>query len=233
MTQPNGPLRIGIGGPVGSGKTTLTEKLCKALREEFSIAVVTNDIYTREDAMMLARLQGAAGGAHRRRRDRRLPAYRHPRGRLDQSAGDRGAQPQIPRSRHHLHRIRRRQPCRHLLAGSRRPHALCHLRLPGRGDPAERRSGDHPFRFPDHQQERPGALCERQSRRDGERRRPHARQTAVWLHRPVARQGVAGGDRFHRRAWRLEGRGRRKHGGVSRLHQPKPVAGTSRARHCS
>ncbi len=53
----NGPLRIGIGGPVGTGKTTLTEKLCKAMREDFSIAVVTNDIYTREDAMMLARLQ--------------------------------------------------------------------------------------------------------------------------------------------------------------------------------
>ncbi len=53
----NGPLRVGIGGPVGSGKTTLTEKLCKAMRDAFSIAVVTNDIYTREDAMMLARLQ--------------------------------------------------------------------------------------------------------------------------------------------------------------------------------
>ena len=57
MTSRNGPLRVGIGGPVGSGKTTLTEKLCKAMRSEFSVAVVTNDIYTREDAMMLVRLQ--------------------------------------------------------------------------------------------------------------------------------------------------------------------------------
>ena len=53
----NGPLRVGIGGPVGSGKTTLTEKLCKAMRERYSIGVVTNDIYTKEDALMLARLQ--------------------------------------------------------------------------------------------------------------------------------------------------------------------------------
>lgn len=53
----NGPLRIGIGGPVGVGKSTLTEKLCKAMRAHWSIAVVTNDIYTKEDAMMLARLQ--------------------------------------------------------------------------------------------------------------------------------------------------------------------------------
>ncbi|WP_343315799.1 urease accessory protein UreG [Brucella sp. BE17] len=57
MTQKNGPLRVGIGGPVGSGKTTLTEKLCKAFRDTYSIAVVTNDIYTREDALILARHQ--------------------------------------------------------------------------------------------------------------------------------------------------------------------------------
>lgn len=53
----NGPLRIGIGGPVGSGKTTLTAELCKALRDHLSIAVVTNDIYTREDADALVRMQ--------------------------------------------------------------------------------------------------------------------------------------------------------------------------------
>ncbi len=57
MTQKNGPLRVGIGGPVGSGKTTLTEKLCKAMRDQYSIAVITNDIYTREDALILARHQ--------------------------------------------------------------------------------------------------------------------------------------------------------------------------------
>lgn len=53
----HGPLRVGIGGPVGSGKTTLTEKLCKAMRDRYSVAVITNDIYTKEDALILSRLQ--------------------------------------------------------------------------------------------------------------------------------------------------------------------------------
>src|ERR1700712_702113 len=57
MKSRNGPLRVGIGGPVGSGKTALTEKLCKAMRDEYSIAVVTNDIYTTEDAEALVRMQ--------------------------------------------------------------------------------------------------------------------------------------------------------------------------------
>ncbi len=55
--SPHGPLRVGIGGPVGAGKTTLTDRLCKALRDRFSIAVITNDIYTREDAEALMRSQ--------------------------------------------------------------------------------------------------------------------------------------------------------------------------------
>lgn len=56
MSQ-NGPLRVGIGGPVGAGKTTLTEQLARALAPRLSMAVVTNDIYTREDAEALMRAQ--------------------------------------------------------------------------------------------------------------------------------------------------------------------------------
>ena len=52
----NGPLRVGIGGPVGAGKTTLTAALCRALADR-SVAVITNDIYTREDADALMRMQ--------------------------------------------------------------------------------------------------------------------------------------------------------------------------------
>ena len=55
MVSATDPLRIGIGGPVGSGKTALTLALCRRLRDEYNIAVVTNDIYTREDAEFLTR----------------------------------------------------------------------------------------------------------------------------------------------------------------------------------
>jgi len=53
----NGPLRVGIGGPVGAGKTTITAELCRAMRDTFSIGVVTNDIYTQEDRDALVRMQ--------------------------------------------------------------------------------------------------------------------------------------------------------------------------------
>ncbi|WP_299837699.1 urease accessory protein UreG [uncultured Jannaschia sp.] len=57
MTRMNGPLRIGIGGPVGAGKTTLTARLAETLKARFSVAVITNDIYTQEDAEALMRMQ--------------------------------------------------------------------------------------------------------------------------------------------------------------------------------
>ena len=54
------PLRVGVGGPVGSGKTALIDALCKAMRDRYRIAVVTNDIYTQEDAQFLIRSQALA-----------------------------------------------------------------------------------------------------------------------------------------------------------------------------
>jgi urease accessory protein len=55
MISPNGPLRVGVGGPVGSGKTALMDALCKKLRHRYNIAAITNDIYTKEDAEFLTR----------------------------------------------------------------------------------------------------------------------------------------------------------------------------------
>jgi urease accessory protein len=55
MTSPNGPLRVGVGGPVGSGKTALMDALCKRLRDTYEIAAITNDIYTKWDAEYLVR----------------------------------------------------------------------------------------------------------------------------------------------------------------------------------
>lgn len=57
MTKMNGPLRVGIGGPVGAGKTTLTARLAERLQEGLSVGVITNDIYTQEDAEALMRMQ--------------------------------------------------------------------------------------------------------------------------------------------------------------------------------
>jgi urease accessory protein len=56
MTKsPNGPLRVGVGGPVGSGKTALMDVLCKSLSQKFDVAAITNDIYTKEDAEFLTK----------------------------------------------------------------------------------------------------------------------------------------------------------------------------------
>jgi urease accessory protein len=55
MSNPHGPLRVGVGGPVGSGKTALMDALCKKLRDRYEIAAITNDIYTKWDAEYLVR----------------------------------------------------------------------------------------------------------------------------------------------------------------------------------
>ncbi len=56
MTSPHGPLRVGIGGPVGSGKTALMEVLCKRMAPRYELCAITNDIYTKEDAEILTRV---------------------------------------------------------------------------------------------------------------------------------------------------------------------------------
>src|SRR5580704_16761822 len=53
--SPHGPLRVGVGGPVGTGKTALMDALCKQFRDKYDIAAITNDIYTKEDAEFLTR----------------------------------------------------------------------------------------------------------------------------------------------------------------------------------
>ncbi len=77
---------VGIGGPVGSGKTALLLALCRALRDTHRLGVVTNDIFTREDAEFLHRNQALPAASHPRRGDGRLPARRHPRGHQPQPA---------------------------------------------------------------------------------------------------------------------------------------------------
>ena len=89
------PLRVGIGGPVGSGKTALTLALCRELRERYNLAVVTNDIYTQEDAEFLVRNEalaperiiGVKPAAARTRRSARTPR---------QPGGGGPAQPALP-----------------------------------------------------------------------------------------------------------------------------------------
>ncbi len=74
------PLRVGIGGPVGSGKTALTLSLCKAMRDKYEVAAVTNDIFTQEDAQFLVRNEALPPERIIGVENRRLSAYGDPRG---------------------------------------------------------------------------------------------------------------------------------------------------------
>ena len=90
MSASHGPLRVGIGGPVGTGKTALMDALCRAFRNRYEVAAITNDIYTKEDAEFLTPRRIVAAGTDHGDRDRRLPAHRDPRGCIDELGG-RGA----------------------------------------------------------------------------------------------------------------------------------------------
>ena len=87
LASRNGPLRVGIGGPVGAGKTSLTEALCRYLASRVSMAVITNDIYTREDADYLMRVQALPAERIRGVETGGCPTYGNPRGCIGQSCG--------------------------------------------------------------------------------------------------------------------------------------------------
>ena len=97
---------MGIGGPVGSGKTTLLEMLCKAMRDKYDLVAITNDIYTKEDQRLLTVSGALPRRAHHGRGDRRLPAHRDPRRRLDQPRSHRPHAGGVSRCRHRVHRDR-------------------------------------------------------------------------------------------------------------------------------
>ena len=138
MSKPHGPLRVGVGGPVGSGKTALMDALCKRLRDALRHRRDHQRHLHQVGRRVPGALRRARAGAHRRRRDRRLPAHRDPRGRLDQPRRGRRHAQALSRSRSDPDRIGRRQPRRHLLARARRPHDLRHRRRGRRQDPVAR-----------------------------------------------------------------------------------------------
>lgn len=71
-------VKIGVAGPVGSGKTALIEALSRKMAKDYSIGVITNDIYTKEDAQFLAKNSVLPVGAHYWRGDRRMSSYCYP-----------------------------------------------------------------------------------------------------------------------------------------------------------
>ena len=180
-------LRVGIGGPVGSGKTALTLALCRALRDRFELAVVTNDIYTEEDAQFLVRNEALAA-------DRIIGVETggcpHTAIREDASinleAVDRLARA-LRQPRHRVRRERRRQPGGDVLARAVRSHALRDRRRRRRQDSAQGRAGHHALGSARHQQDRPRADGRRVARGDGARRAADARRASVRVHEPQDR----------------------------------------------
>ena len=184
-------LRIGIGGPVGSGKTALVAALCRALRDEINLAVVTNDIYTTEDADFLQR----AGRARRRpdhpRPHRLLPAHRDPRRHRGQPGRGRGPGGAVRRARPGAGGERRRQPHRDVLARPGRPADLRARRVRRRQGAAQGRPRRHVLRPAGDQQDRSRAAGRGVARGHGAGRRRGARGAAGDLH--FAARGSAGG----------------------------------------
>ena len=179
MKSPHGPLRVGVGGPVGSGKTALMDALCKHLRERYEIAAITNDIYTKWDAEYLVR-----SGALAPERIAGVETGGCPHTAIREDASINLAA---------VAEMRRKFPELDLiliesggdnLAATFSPELadLTHLRHRRRGrrqDPLQGRARHHPLRSPGHQQDRSRALRGGLTRGHGARRHAHARRAPV------------------------------------------------------
>src|SRR5262245_43037063 len=201
MPHAHGPLRVGIGGPVGSGKTALMDALCKRLRDRYEIAAITNDIYTKWDAEYLVRSGALAperiagvetgGCPHTAIREdasinlaavlemqKKFPALDLV---LIESGGD-------------------------LLAGACGLDALPDRRRRRRQDPIQGRSRHHTLRPPRDQQDRSRAARRRLARGDGTRRQAHARRAPLRLQQSARRRGCRPDRPFYRRQGRASRR---------------------------
>ena len=180
MSAPHhGPLRVGVGGPVGSGKTALMDALCKRLRDRYEIAAITNDIYTKWDAEYLVR-SGAL--AAERIAGVETGGCPHTAIREDASinlAAVADMRKKFPELDLVLIEFGRRQPRRDVFTGARRPHHLRDRRRGRRQDPLEGRTGHHALRSSGHQQDRSRPACGRLARGDAARREEDARRAAV------------------------------------------------------
>src|SRR5580700_625706 len=165
------------------------------------------------------RISGALGRAARRahhgRRDRRLPAHRHPRGRVRQPRRGRRHAGQVPRPRPGADRIRRRQSGGNVFARARRPHHLRHRRRGRRKNSVQRRPGHHAFGSAGDQQDRSRPPRRRLAGQHGARHQAHARRAAFHLQQSA------------RRLWRR--RNRPLHRGQRRarrvMNDPLPASG--------
>ena len=198
MSNPHGPLRVGIGGPVGSGKTALMDLLCKTMRERYDIAAITNDIYTKWDAEFLVRsgsltpdrIAGVETGgcphtAIREDASMNLAAVADMRAKfpdldmvLIESGGDN-------------------------LAATFSPE-LADLTIyvidVAAGDkiPVERRPRHHAVGSSGHQQDRSRAACRRVAGKNGCRCAKHARRAALCHDQPQEERGAGPHHRVHR-----------------------------------
>ena len=189
MKSSHGPLRVGVGGPVGSGKTALMDALCKRMRDRYDIAAITNDIYTKWDAEYLVR-----SGALVPERIAGVETGGCPHTAIREDASANLAAIAEMRQRFPdldlvLIEFGRRQSRGDFFSGACRPDDLCHRRRGRRENSVKRRPGHHALGPLGYQQGRSRALCRRLARGDGARRQAHARHAALRHEQPEDRTG--------------------------------------------